>query len=423
VAANLWQSVARNKNWRIGRTAPNNAVGINGEFWLNDSTGDLYEKVNGVYVIVPVPSGGGGGAVDSVFGRTGHVVALSGDYNATQVGLGNVTNDAQLKRAAGDFSSFANKAAPVGSDVVLIEDSAAGGAKKHVLVSTLGGSSPPFDPADLNPFVRYNASAVATSGGFVDTMTDLGSAGKNMTASGTDRCAIGTDANGKLYFDFAANRIYRAGVATDWTWMHDNTKQYTVIVVMANKPGSLQISAGILATMDWSSTSRGMFVGRGNANGVGYAAGNGYDFGINLGDIAGAGGWNAYCTANRSHPPFSTSPEVVSFAFNRIIGDVNAGYGSNNMQWSGISMTAQRASVNAYSGKTQVAAAFTPAPPAPSALAPARALTFGAMGDNTVPLSANVYEVFITQQALSPYDIQRYAEWAATEYQFSLTDW
>lgn len=420
--ANVWQATARNKNWRIGRTAPNNAVGINGEFWLNDATGDLYEKVNGVYVIVPVPSGGGG-AVDSVFGRTGHVVAQNGDYNATQVGLGNVTDDAQLKRAAGDFSSFANKAAPVGSDVVLIEDSAAGGAKKHVLVSTLGGSSPPFDPADLDPYVRYNASSVVTSGGFVDTMTDLGSAGKNMTASGADRCAIGTDANGKLYFNFTGNRVYRAGVAADWTWMHNNTKQYTVIVVMANKITGLQTSAGILATMDWSSTSRGMFVGRGNANGVGYTAGNGYDFGINKGGISGAGGWTAYCTANRTHVPFSTSPEVIAFAHNRIIAEVNSGYSSNNMQWSGISMTAQRASVNAYSGKTQVAMSCTPAPPTPSTSAPARALTLGAMGDNTIPLLANVYEVFITQQALSPYDIQRYAEWAATEYQFSLADW
>lgn len=69
--ANVWQATARNKNWRIGRTAPNNAVGVNGEFWLNDSTGDLYEKVNGVYVIVPVPSGGGGTGPAGPAGPTG----------------------------------------------------------------------------------------------------------------------------------------------------------------------------------------------------------------------------------------------------------------------------------------------------------------------------------------------------------------
>jgi hypothetical protein len=38
-----------------------------------------------------------GGGVPSVFGRTGTVTAASGDYTASQVGLGNVTNDAQLK--------------------------------------------------------------------------------------------------------------------------------------------------------------------------------------------------------------------------------------------------------------------------------------------------------------------------------------
>lgn len=36
--------------------------------------------------------GGGGGAVDSVFGRTGIVVAVSGDYTKAQVGLANVDN-------------------------------------------------------------------------------------------------------------------------------------------------------------------------------------------------------------------------------------------------------------------------------------------------------------------------------------------
>jgi len=41
----------------------------------------------------------GGGAVTSVFGRTGTVTAQSGDYTAAQVGLGNVTNNAQTLAA------------------------------------------------------------------------------------------------------------------------------------------------------------------------------------------------------------------------------------------------------------------------------------------------------------------------------------
>jgi hypothetical protein len=38
-----------------------------------------------VSVGAPVNGGGGGGAVDSVFGRTGNVIAQNGDYNTSQV--------------------------------------------------------------------------------------------------------------------------------------------------------------------------------------------------------------------------------------------------------------------------------------------------------------------------------------------------
>lgn len=63
-----------------------------------------------------------------------HVNNTSNPHSVTkaQVGLGSVTDDAQLKRAAGDFVSFANKTVPVNADVFLIEDSAAAGAKKHI---------------------------------------------------------------------------------------------------------------------------------------------------------------------------------------------------------------------------------------------------------------------------------------------------
>jgi hypothetical protein len=43
-------------------------------------------------------SGGGGGAVSSVFGRTGAVVAQSGDYTKAQVGLSNVDNTSDLAK-------------------------------------------------------------------------------------------------------------------------------------------------------------------------------------------------------------------------------------------------------------------------------------------------------------------------------------
>src|SRR5678815_2004457 len=59
----------------------------------------------------------------------------------TDISLSNITDDAQLKRSANDFTSFTAKASPISSDILLIEDSAAGGVKKYVSVSSLVGSA------------------------------------------------------------------------------------------------------------------------------------------------------------------------------------------------------------------------------------------------------------------------------------------
>jgi hypothetical protein len=89
----------------------------NGDLWT--TTAGMFARINGGTV---GPFGTGGGAVSSVFTRTGAVVAVSGDYTvaqvtgaaplasptftgtvngitATMVGLGSVTNDAQTKAA------------------------------------------------------------------------------------------------------------------------------------------------------------------------------------------------------------------------------------------------------------------------------------------------------------------------------------
>lgn len=52
-------------------------------------------------------------------------------------GFKNVTDDAQLKREAGDINTFDEKASPVDDDIVLIEDSATAYAKKKIKISSL----------------------------------------------------------------------------------------------------------------------------------------------------------------------------------------------------------------------------------------------------------------------------------------------
>lgn len=53
---------------------------------------------NSAWSALPYLTGGSGGSVASVFGRIGVVVAQTGDYTKTQVGLGNVDNTSDLDK-------------------------------------------------------------------------------------------------------------------------------------------------------------------------------------------------------------------------------------------------------------------------------------------------------------------------------------
>ena len=94
--------------------------------------------------------------VTSVFSRTGAVTAQTGDYTPTQVGLGNVTDDAQLKRAANDINTFTEKVVPIADDILIMEDSADSFNKKKVkLTNLIGGGS--TIPSIVNTTVPYTA--------------------------------------------------------------------------------------------------------------------------------------------------------------------------------------------------------------------------------------------------------------------------
>ena len=102
-----------------------------------------------------------------------HIAATSNPHGVTasQVGLGNVTNDAQLKRAAGDFNTFTAKATPVNADLVLIEDSEDGFANKKVALGDIGigggGVQPP------SSFVYNNLTSNATLGFNLDAVHNI----------------------------------------------------------------------------------------------------------------------------------------------------------------------------------------------------------------------------------------------------------
>lgn len=67
----------------------------------------------------------------------GHALSSNVTVSATDVGLANVTNDAQLKRVASDINSFTEKTTSVDGDVFIVEDSADSYNKKKMLKSTV----------------------------------------------------------------------------------------------------------------------------------------------------------------------------------------------------------------------------------------------------------------------------------------------
>lgn len=96
-------------------------------------------------------SGGGGGAVSSVFGRTGAVTAQSGDYTKAQVGLGNVDN-----------TSDANKPVSTATQTALDTKEASGTA-----ASTMAAHVAASDP-HTQYALESSLATVATSGSYND---------------------------------------------------------------------------------------------------------------------------------------------------------------------------------------------------------------------------------------------------------------
>ncbi len=102
----------------------------------------------------------------------GHIADTANPHTVTktQVSLGNVTDDAQLKRAAGDYSTFAPKVTAVNADVLVIEDSADGGIKKHITLDALpyplaaahGGTHTSAGPDAVPNAVAAGASGLMT---------------------------------------------------------------------------------------------------------------------------------------------------------------------------------------------------------------------------------------------------------------------
>lgn len=110
------------------------------------SDNDLVEEPD-VYELVESgsrgPAGPGlsaGGLIGQIVQKTSSVLDYATEWvtlTKAMVGLGNVTDDSQLKRSAGDFQAFTQKINPVLTDSILGEDSADGENKKRITLDSI----------------------------------------------------------------------------------------------------------------------------------------------------------------------------------------------------------------------------------------------------------------------------------------------
>lgn len=177
-------------------------TGETGKIYVALDTNITYRWSGSVYIEIS-PN-----LVDSVNGYTGTVV-----LNKTDIGLGNVTDDAQLKRAGGDIDTFTEKVTTVVDDIVLIEDSEDLFNKKKVKLSSITTDTSDKADTDLGNLATtsINQSLIPSA----DQFRDLGSASKKWAFAHVTnlQAAQGGDINGAWVMgdSFASNQLRIAG--------------------------------------------------------------------------------------------------------------------------------------------------------------------------------------------------------------------
>ena len=164
-----------------------------------------------------------GGAVSSVFGRSGAVVAVNGDYTPTQVGLGNVTNDAQTKAAIVPNTAPASGQILVGTSggiyapVTVSGDSTLSntGAMANLAINGVVITGAPASGNVLTATSPTAGTWQAPTTGFINPMTLLGDEIGGSTGGTAIRIPGPTSPNGiaQLYRSTPAS-----GIATQQGW-------------------------------------------------------------------------------------------------------------------------------------------------------------------------------------------------------------
>lgn len=314
-------------------------------------------------------------------------------------------------RTASGIVSVASAAAPNAGDVFT------------ALSATQGHWAPPAASsswsvaANINPKHWWRANNVVATGGLVDTIVDNGTGAKNFTQTGAARAPTAVDANSKTYLalDGTAD-FYTAGVAADWKWMHDGTKMWTLFIVM--QPPTLSTTGtyqAVLATSIYSSSATGVEFSIGLNGGDAGGFPNRYftELGIWGGAIRNYAIWNVATQDTRKGvygvrcTAFNSPGQGVDWtAFSAAFADNRQ---SQSLQiWKGDAMLASSRSPD--SGTVAYL----------SAANPNGALRLSGFTDGPKLTGAKIYEVLLTDRALSNREMQQYAYYAEAAYGLDL---
>lgn len=412
---NSWQAIAYSPSVLAGSDAP--APGV----MVADSGGNVYLATGAdVYTALGDAGGDVSGPYDALHVDALHSAGTQLTVGAISAGQMVVRSGTQLIGAAvpsalppngaasgdlgGSYPSPTVGAIHSGATQLAVGTIADGEFLKRVgstIVSAVASGGTTFTPADLSPRHWWKASAVV--GSPVDTITDAGSGAKNFTAAGALRVSVATDANGKAYLNFTGAGMYTAGVAADWTWLHDGTKPYTLFLV-AKKATGLWTSGidGIINTNDWSSTQASMSCSRGGSGG-----GGGFEWGINN-----TGTNKVYLTDSRimvNH----TGIHAYAWAF----------LGANAItQFSAYSTSPETKDVPIGAEAWRFGTCVMRCPSnggGYTATATANTLALGAFANGANKATLQIYDVMLVQRACTPYEIHQWNAWAQAAYSFS----